>query len=47
MEPILSDEEIEAIADRYSDEFGHIVPDNWIAFALAIITAQRKKEERQ
>ena len=44
MQPILSDEEIDDIAAQYSDEFGQIPPDMWVPFALAIITAQRKKE---
>ena len=47
MQPILSEEEIDEIAAEYSDEFGHIPPDMWVPFALAIITALRKKEARQ
>lgn len=44
MEKILTDEEIDDIAAQYSDPFGHIPPDMWVPFAIAIITAQRKKE---
>lgn len=47
MQPILSDEEIDDIAAQYSDEFGQIPPDMWVPFAIAILTAQRKKEGRE
>lgn len=44
MNQLLSEEEVDAIAAEYSDEFGHIPPDMWMPFAIAIITALRKKE---
>lgn len=44
MNQLLSEEEVDEIAAEYSDEFGHIPPDMWMPFAIAIITALRKKE---